>query len=161
VRRRTFCDAAQMDDAVNVVGHHDERVEMDMGESRRQRVPLGRDHVARSRDAHLSVHDLAKSPATVMDAHGHEIGARSAIVVRRESKAAAIVSLTIVRHDRRSFKIRAVRTPCRSSRPGGHKGRPYGRQTGTQNPARQCRERGTRGGRSGVSATDEDRVTKP
>ncbi|MGQ0604389.1 MAG: hypothetical protein ACT4QE_22130 [Anaerolineales bacterium] len=61
---------------MKVIGHHDEFIELQVGEPRGQRAPCVADHAPGVIQSHLAVHDVAKQRCTVLHAERYEVSAQ-------------------------------------------------------------------------------------
>ena len=81
------------DHGVDMVRHHDEGVQFDIGESVRQPVPNGLDDPARFVQQHFTVHDFSKQTFAACRANRDEVGSNLGILVFRKAERSAMASL--------------------------------------------------------------------
>jgi hypothetical protein len=70
----------EAEDAVDVVVHHDERIEHNIPSKRLRSMPFVPDDVTRARTMHNAVVDRAEETSTSVRAHRHKVGRMRSIV---------------------------------------------------------------------------------
>jgi hypothetical protein len=88
----------QDDDAVAMVGHNDEFVDVDTWIKRWDLIPNILDHVSCFVPLHRTIGNLSENACSVLCADGDKIGSRARVVVALEAKAAAMMFLRVVFH---------------------------------------------------------------
>ena len=82
---------ANMHDAVNVIGHHDESVSFHRRKSNGQLVPEGLDHAALIVRLDLIGNDVPEQTPAVLDAHGNEVRTRARVIESMQTQCPPIV----------------------------------------------------------------------
>jgi hypothetical protein len=93
------------DDPMRMVGHEDKRIKPDPIETIGEFLPRPQDRLAGRGWMHDSLDDLSQEAQPPLDAHRHKVGAGSRIVIARQTRRTAVMTVGIEGH---GFCLRAM-----------------------------------------------------
>src|SRR4051794_21416937 len=97
-RRRFRMELLQHQDAMNVIGHDDERIQVGVGIVLGKCIPSRLNGPTGIRQPDLSLFDLAEKTVSAMSADRHEVPAYAAVVLLGKSDGLAVLPIRIEAH---------------------------------------------------------------